>query len=167
MGNHAVTGAHQVRKWLWSRIKDLTYAGGAVFDPVSLKNQPMVPSQQVPELTNQDGPIIVYSYSMVPHIDDWYLDEERMSFTIYDHKEDRLRTLFHYIYNTLHRPDDVPREINDFLNSSGYSPFEFKSMNAVAATGPDTFDSEGGRAGAMVVIGYQFTVDSDDNGMRT
>lgn len=177
MADYRTIGAHQINKWLWSVLKEFEYkpankAFNAYKDSGNASGiamTPIIPTQQQPAFTNIAGgaPFIVYNYTMSPYPSEWWLCREQCAYVIYDDNEERLRAIQNYMIDLMKRMDWTAREIN----GSGLIPggFDFKYIQLMSASGPDEFSSEGGRQGAMVVIGYEYTVDinsEEGNGLR-
>lgn len=177
MTDYLTIGAHQINRWLWDTVKTFEYKTGVkAFDKYKgsgnssgINLVPIIPTQQQPEFTNiADGaPFIVYNYIMNNYSDEWWMCREQCAYIIYDNDEERLRAIHAYLADLLKRVDWTAKNIN---SSSVVSPnFDFKYVSLTSASGPDEFDTEGGRQGAMVVIDYEYTVDingQEGNGLR-
>lgn len=177
MSNYRVSGAHQVNKWLWAKIQNLPYKGGFVFDKYvphgDVPLVPFVPSQQLPEFTNIAGgaPFIVYTYSQYGSGNDWFISEDQIAYVIYDNDEERLRTLHTYMVDLLKRADWTAQEINDWFQANqepgtSADPFDFKTVQILSGNGPEPFETQDGRQGAIIVVRATYTHDLQQNGMR-
>jgi hypothetical protein len=168
-----------LNKWLWSKLKDLPYKGGYAFGKYvphgTIGLVPIIPSQQLPEFTEIAGgaPFIVYNYTDLDTGDAWFTQEQQVAYVIYDNDEERLRTIDAYMVNLLQRMDWTAQEVNDYiLNPNTQEPgtnadhYEFKSVLVTSANGPEPFEQQGGRQGALVVARIMFTHDMDSTGMR-
>lgn len=166
--DYSLVGAHLLRKWLWSKLEGFVWNGTdqafVDYGPGKVNLIPIIPSQQVPELTDVAGgaPFIVYNYVQQGY-DEWWRCRETCAFAIYDANEARLRAIFNYMVDLLKRYDITASEINDF---TGASPFEFKYVRVATAVGPGNFTDEGGRLGAQVVAGYEYTHPVGSTGLR-
>jgi len=177
--DYRTVGAHQINKWLWSRLKDYEYPAGLSMTPMKAFNAygtgvgqknliPIVPTQQQPQLLDISGgaPFIVYNYIISTRASEWWLTREQCAYVIYDNDEARLRAIHGYMIDLLRRQDWTARDVNNA--SSTDKRFDFKYVKMTSAAGPDEFSTEGGRQGAMVVIDYEYTMDmnTDSSGLR-
>jgi hypothetical protein len=177
--DYRTVGAHQINKWLWSKLKDYEYPAGLPAKPTKafgaygtgtgqLNLTPIVPTQQQPQLLDISGgaPFIVYNYIVSPYASEWWLCREQCAYVIYDNDEARLRAIQGYMVDLLKRMDWTARDVNNAASTD--RRFDFKFVQMTSASGPDEFSTEGGRQGAMVVINYEYTMDmqTDDSGLR-
>lgn len=156
-----------MNRWLWGQLRDFELKSGEKafknYAPHgSLNLIPIVPTQQDPTFTNiaKGAPFIVYNYITSHGVDEWWVSREQASFIVYDNNESRLRAISSYMTALLRRGDWTARNINDFISPS---TFDFKFVEVLSASGPDEFTQEGGRQGAMVVVRYEYTVNTDTN----
>lgn len=175
--NYRTTGAHQLNKWLWSELKNLPYKSEFAFQKYAPHGTvplvPIIPSQQLREFTEIAGgaPFIVYNYTDIDAGSTWYVQEQMVAYVIYDNDEERLRAIHTYMNDLLRRMDWTAKDINNFL-MGGIEPgtqadqFDFKSVYVTSANGPEPFENQGGRQGALVVARAMFTHDMNDSGMR-
>ncbi|QIN94588.1 hypothetical protein PP460_gp216 [Streptomyces phage Muntaha] len=177
--DYRTVGAHQINKWLWSKLKDYEYPAGFPATPTKAfgaygtgtgqKNIiPIVPTQQQPQLLDISGgaPFIVYNYITSPYSSEWWLTREQCAYVIYDNDEARLRAIQGFMVDLLRRMDWTARDVNSAATTD--RRFDFKYVQMTSASGPDEFSTEGGRQGAMVVVNYEYTMDmqTDDSGLR-
>jgi hypothetical protein len=178
MTDYRTVGAHQINKWLWSKLQSFEYKTNtkAFSDYKDSGNTdgydlvPILPSQQKPQIfdiTKGLSPFIVYTYMMSPYASEWWMCREQCAYIIYDSNEERLRAIHSYMIDLLKRMDWTARELNNSNDIS--SLFDFKYVQVSSATGPDEFSTEGGEQGAMVIANYEYTTDMDSsegNGLR-
>lgn len=160
-----------MNKWLWTKLQNLPYKGGYAFAKYAphgtIPLVPFVPSQQLPEFTDIAGgaPFIVYTYSINNSGLQWFVRDEQVAYVIYDNDEERLRTIHTYMVDLLCRMEWTAQEINDYLQMGAGEPgtsgdlFDFKTVSVFAGNGPQPFESEGGRQGAMIVCRLSYTHD--------
>lgn len=168
MSDYRTVGAHQINKWLWSKLWDFEYKPGekafAAYAPNgSINLVPFIPTQQQPQFTNIAGgaPFVVYNYIMSSYTSDWWMCREQCAYVIYDNNEERLRAIHTYMTDLLRRMDWTAKAVNN--NAATPANFDFKYVQLTSATGPDEYSEDGGRQGAMAVINYEYTVDLDPN----
>lgn len=171
--DYRTVGAHQINKWLWSKLKDWEYktstkafdAYGTATGKINLV--PIIPAQQLPEFTNISGgaPFIVYAYTRSTSAKSFHMHSERATFVVYDNDEERLRAVHGYVFDLLRRLDVTADEINTYLGGS--SVFSFKFVQASMASSPEPFTQEGGRQGATISISYDYTLELGSTGLRT
>jgi hypothetical protein len=177
MADYLTVGVHQINKWLWLNLKSFEYkTGQKAFtaykdsgNASGINLIPIIPTQQQPEFVDISGgaPFIVYNYIMSSYPSEWWICREQCAYVIYDNDEERLRAIHAYMADLLKRVDWTAKNINN--SSSTSSKFDFKYVQLTNASGPDEFNTEGGRQGAMVVIDYEYTTDingNEGNGMR-
>lgn len=179
MAEYRVVGAHEINKWLWSKLKDFEYKTGvkAFADYKDSGNDdgyvivPIVPGHQWPQMSDITGnksPYIVYNYIMSSYSSEWWLCREQCAYVIYDSDEERLRGIHAYMIDLLKRVDWTARDINNYQSPSN---FDFKFVQLTSASGPDDYavTTEKSFQGAMVVVNYEYTTDmstEEGNGMR-
>jgi hypothetical protein len=166
-----------MNKWLWKKLQDLSYKGGFAFEKYAphgtIPLVPIIPTQQLPEFTEIAGgaPFIVYNYTDLDTSPQWFMQEQMVAYVVYDEDEERLRAIHTYMVDLLRRMDWTARDINDFL-MTGIEPgtqadqFDFKTVYVTTANGPEPFEQQGGRQGALIVARTSFTHDLDASGMR-
>lgn len=180
MAEYRVVGAHEINKWLWSKLKNFEYKPGvkAFKDYKDSGNSagynivPIVPGYQWPQMSDITGnksPYIVYNYIMSGYSSEWWLCREQNAYIIYDSDEERLRAINAYMADLFKRMDWTARDLNDSPDVS--DKFDFKFVQLTTASGPDDMDvtTELTLRGAMVVINYEYTTDmstAEGNGMR-
>lgn len=184
VNDYSVSGAHQLNKWVWSRLReDLSSEFTVYLDPTKPTNRlvPIIPSQQLPTFTEIAGgaPFMIYNYSNVGTGDVWE-SQDAVGYVVYDDKEDRLRTIHNYMVRLLSRRDWTAADINTYLDSEARrtgepNEFDFKWVNLDSAAGPQPFESEGGRHAALIMVTASYVRDfsgdprllGDGLGMRT
>lgn len=168
MVDYRNNGAHQINKYLWSKLKTFVYDGtnlafaDFVGSPPAVNIVPIIPTQQVPEVVDIVGgaPFIVYNFRENPKLDFW-LSRETLSYVIYDANEQRLRAIRNYMVDLLKRYDWSAQDVNDYMASQSITGFEFKEIHIFTATGPGVTTDEGGRQTASVVVSYIYASDND------
>jgi hypothetical protein len=181
MADYRTVGAHQMNKWLWSKLQAFEYKPGVKAfgdykdsgNPAGYAINPIIPAYQwaqIVNITKNQSPYIVYNYLTTPYDMQWWISREQCAYAIYDGNEERLRAIQAYMVDLLRREDWTAREIN---MSGKISPnFDFKSVRLTSAVGPDDIghqNSEDPATGVMVVVNYEYTVDmstAEGNGMR-
>ncbi len=174
MTDYRTMGAHQMNKWLWSKLQDFEYKPGvkafsAYGTGTGKKNlTPIIPTQQQPQFLDIAGgaPFLVYNYIISAYASEWWLCREQCAYVIYDNDEERLRAIHGYMVDLLRRMDWTARDINSSPTTDGR--FDFKYVQLTSASGPDEFSTEGGRTGAMVVVNYEYTMElkTDSSGLK-
>jgi hypothetical protein len=178
--DYRVVGAHEINKWLWSKLKNFEYKPSvkAFKDYKDSGNSagynivPLVPGYQWPQMSDITGnksPYIVYNYIMSSYASEWWICKEQCAYVIYDFDEERLRAIHAYIIDLMKRMDWTARELN--ISSDVSDKFDFKYVQLTSASGPDDFavTTEKTLRGAMVVVSYEYTTDmstQEGNGMR-
>jgi hypothetical protein len=175
MTDYKLVGAHQINKWLWSKLKDFEYkpgvkAFGAYQGSGNTSGYPAIPiipgAQSVPfyNMTQGKAPFLVYNYITSGYNSEWWICREQCAYVIYDNGEDadqRLVSILHYMIDLLKRMDWTARNIN---HSGTTDPrFDIKFVQLTSASGPDDFQLTEDKSlrGVMVVINYEYTVDMD------
>lgn len=168
MADYRSSGAHQLNKYLWSKLKDFQYDGvNYAFAEYrgttpTIPLVPIIPTQQIPEFTDISGgaPFIVYNFRENPKGDYW-LTRETCSYVVYDPDEDRLRAIKNYISDLFKRWDWAAQNVNSYMSANSVTGFDFKEIHVFTATGPNTATDEGGRQTASIVVSYIYAVDND------
>ncbi|AXG66153.1 hypothetical protein SEA_ANNADREAMY_32 [Streptomyces phage Annadreamy] len=180
MADYRTVGAHQINKWLWSKLKTYEYKPGVKAfadykdsgNPTGYAVTPIIPNfqtAQITTITKNQSPYIVYNYVQNPYDSEWWMCREQCAYMIYDGNEERLRGIQNYMADLLKRMDWTARDLN--YSGTVASNFDFKYVRLVATSGPDDLgeEVEDVNPAAMVVINYEYTVDmntAEGNGMR-
>lgn len=173
MADYRTSGAHQLNKWLWSKLQNFIYNGTdkafADYGVSGIDAVPIVPAQQQPELMEIVGgaPFIVYNYRQVPY-SEWWTCQENCAYAIYDSDEERLRAIQNYLVQLLKRQDWAAADVNAYLGSS--SKFDFKTIWVSSSQSPSPETDLGGRHGATISVSYKYTANLDGiehSGLRT
>jgi hypothetical protein len=178
MADYSSIGTYQLNRWLLSKLKDLTWVNDStgnqekVFKAYTIAGgsspvPPMAQGAPLPEHTNLAGgpPFIVFSYSTGSGVT-WERVREQAAYVIWDSNTLRLRIIQNFMVNLLNRFDWTASDVNDFLNATTPSPFDFKYVQMTTATSPDPALSEQGRQKGLVVAAFEYTRDIDQRGMR-
>ena len=179
MADYASIGTYQLNRWLLSKLKDLTWTNDQTgnqekvfkayqFAGGSVTMSPIIQGAQVPDFTNLAGgpPFIVFSYSTGAGVT-WERIREQAAYVIWDSNTLRLRIIQNYMRDLLARYEWTAEEVNDYLNASATSPFDFKYVQITTVTSPDPALSEQGRQKGLVVAAFEYTRDMDQRGMRS
>lgn len=163
--DYQVSGIHQINRWLWQNLraalpddfKAYTTPGHAANGLV-----PIIPSQQLPQFTNIVGgaPFMIYNYSVEGGEQVWET-RDKIGYVIYDDNESRLRRIHNFMVQLLKRMDWTAADVNFFLDSTATvenpNEFDFKWVQVDNAAGPQPFENEGGRHGALIMATASYT----------
>jgi hypothetical protein len=179
MADYTSIGTYQLNRWLVSKLKDLTWINDVtgnqekVFKAYTIAGgsspvPPLVQGAPLPEHFNISGgpPIIVFSYSTGAGVS-WERKREQAAYVIWDANTLRLRVIQNYMNDLLSRYEWTAEEVNDYLNSTSVSPFDFKYVQVTTATSPDPAISEQGRQKGLIVAAFEYTRAMDQRGMRS
>jgi hypothetical protein len=180
MTDYKLVGAHQINKWLWSKLKTFEYKPGVKAfgqyqgsgNSAGYPAIPIIPGTQSVafyNMTQGKAPFMVYNYIMSGYSSEWWLCREQCAYVIYDTDDERLISILHYMTDLLKRMDWTARNIN--TSGTTDARFDIKYVQLTSATGPDDFEvrEDLSLRGVMLVINYEYTVDMDTaegSGMR-
>lgn len=137
MVNYAKDAVVEVRNYLWHKIKqDEILLANDYLDGNGNTIVPIIPVQQVPEMTNfflgptsanEDNKThIVYDKIGISYEDNWTICCEQIIFTIYAIDYEKITIMRNYMMDLFRRMDESARDINAW---TGKSPeFKFHSV---------------------------------------
>lgn len=180
---YSLSGAHVLNRWVWEKLridfandfkKYLTQPTSTTPNP-AYGLVPIIPSQQLPEFTNISGgaPFMIYNYSIEGGTQVWE-GRDQVGYVIYDDDEARLRRIHNYMVQLLKRMDWTAADVNSFIARStitSFKEFDIKWVQVTNAAGPQPFESEDGRHGALIMCTVSYTrdlignIDSLGNGL--
>lgn len=124
---------------------------------------PIVPLSDEPELSDFDGPHIVYGYTNDTTGDRWFNSSGTMTFAIYDDNFRRLGKTLNILQAAFERADESARDVNHFLHSFTFNaaqPFRdtirFGCIEIGFVEGGTPETSEGGRQSALINIRFDY-----------
>lgn len=163
--DYNVSGVHQINKWLWHVLRNERAAEFAAYLTTGSRSYglvPVIPSQQMPQFTDIAGgaPFMIYNYSIEGGTQIWE-NRDQIGYVIYDDNEARLRRIHNYMVQLLKRMEWTAADINVYLDSIATTEepneFDFKWVQVNSAAGPQPFESEGGRHGALIMATATYT----------
>lgn len=154
----AVSPAYLIRSYAWEVLRandpgtwNKDKYGGLI---------PIVPLAEEPELSEYDGPHIVYGYANDPTGDLPARKGGSLTFAIYDQNFRRLTKTITVLQTAFERKDETARDVNEYTSS--LAPFigiTFGFIDIGFVEGGSPEESEGGRQSALVNIRYEYHVD--------
>lgn len=177
MSDYKSIGTYELNRFLLSKLKDLewkptpsttekvfkayTMSGGTSVVP------PLAQGAPQPAQINLAGgpPFIVFGYSTGAGVS-WERKREQAAYVVWDADTARLAVIQNYMINLLERFDTTAEEVNDFLNATNQSLYDFKYVQVTTATSPDPAITEQGRQKGLVVAAFEYTREMDQRGMR-
>lgn len=158
-----------LRQYAWALLKandpavwDESNYGGVV---------PIVPLSDEPELSDFDGPHIVYGYTGDTTGDHWMESSGTMTFAVYDDNFRRLGKTLNILHAAFERADDSAKDVNHYLDTVSLDgsthPFRntirFGCIEIGFVEGGIPETTEGGRQSGLLNIRFDFFVDYDVN----
>lgn len=151
---------------------DYAYAVLNANDPVTWDREkyggliPIVPLSEEPELSDYDGPRIVYDYSMTDTGTLYQRGRGTVSFAILDHNYRRLTRAMNILQESFGRLDESARDVNDWLErrkpvADFDVSFGFIRVPFAESGTPET--EEGGRQVGVVGLAFDYFVEYDIN----
>lgn len=123
---------------------------------------PIVPLAEEPELTQYDGPHIVYGYSLNPIRDLHARRGGSMAFVVYDQNFRRLTQTLTTLAEAFGRYDESARDINRFTaKNPAFIGMTFGYVSLAMFDGGSPEQTEGGRQSGIVNIRFEYHVDYD------
>lgn len=103
-----------------------------------------------------DLPFINYTVTLEPRTMN-YISCGQLTYTIYTHDIEKLREIAGFVIDLMDRRDWAATDLNDYLVADITNNFWFQNLFVASAVGPMESDSDGGRHGFMIVIGFDYT----------
>lgn len=157
IGKWDLAGVHGLRQYIWYLLQEeLEWTaenyGGLV---------PIVTPEQQPEMTAFNKPFIVYAYSKKMGSNNYFLESEVASFTIFSQSEKDIRQVLNLLDTKFDKRDEAAYELNEFISQSSldvqYKYFDYKTIWVSAFQGPAPESEEGGRRDGVININVTYT----------
>lgn len=155
-----LTGVHALNRFLWSKLQsDLEWNsanyGGLI---------PIVVPQQQPEFNNYNAPYVVYNYTHQTGGEDFWLQEEQISYAIYSANEKEIRQFINLMKTYFERRDESAALINNWILTPGntnvdarHKRFDYKYTYVISTSGAQPAVTEGGRMDGLVILRIAYT----------
>lgn len=151
-----LTGVHGLNKFLWAKLQaelgwDKTNYGGLT---------PITVPQQQPEFNNYNAPYVVYNYSHQSTGENFWEQEEQVSYAVYSAEESDIRQFINVIREYLNRRDESAGLINDYIRANGSDEnkrFDYKYTYVISTSGAQPAVTEGGRMDGLVIVRICYT----------
>lgn len=158
---YTVAAVHPIRAFLWDRLSaDL---GMSKLGDPNNGIVPIIPSQQVPQVTQYAEPFIVYNWVTEPQGVDWYFQADQMIFLVYSEEEEEIRIVVNYMRDLFEKYDESARPINEWIANQSYEPykaFHYKYINVLQGSGGVLpMETEDGRQESMITLHVTYTVE--------
>lgn len=124
---------------------------------------PIVPLAEEADLSEFDGPKIVYEYTIANNGPAYYKNRGTMSFAVMDDNFRRLTKTMTTLQAAFERHDETARDINAFIAASPLSGIGFGSVSLGFVDGGTPEEHEGGRQVGIISITFDYFVDYDVN----
>lgn len=120
--------------------------------------RPIIPVQQVPEFNSMDPeiPYIVYSGRSMPMIDQWWISQDEITYTIWGNDLDTINDVAIELFDIFRRLDESADDINNYLQSIGRNDFRFHFVRVMGDFTPEAATTEGGRFGHPITFRYEY-----------
>lgn len=157
IGKWDLSGVHGLNKYVWELLKD--ELGWSTVDYGGLT--PITTPEQQPEFNAFDKPFIVYSFAKKMGGNNYLIESEIASYTIYSqHSMDILRVLT-MLDAKLDKRDETAEELNAFISASTLDPeykkFDYKTLWISGIQGPQPVTEEGGRRDGLINVNMNYT----------
>lgn len=125
---------------------------------------PIVPLNEEPELTEFDGPRIIYDFTTTETGVTYYRGRGTVTFAIRDHNYRRLTRAMNILTESLGRFDESARDVNEYITMSGV-PFglSFGHIRVPFSEAGTPESEEGGMMTAVVGIAFDYFTEYDIN----
>jgi hypothetical protein len=165
IGKWDLSGVHGLRRYIWQLLQDeLGWSIDNYNVSVEGKTVQMVPiitPEQQPEMTSINAPFLVYSYAKKQGSNNYFLEQEVASFTVYSPNEKDIRQVINMLDAKFDKRDEAARELNGFIGSAdldpAYKDFDYKTLWVSGIQGPQPQNEEGGRRDGVVNINITYT----------
>lgn len=125
---------------------------------------PIVPLAEERELSEYNGPHIVYGYAEDATGTFYAMKSGSLSLAVYDDSFRRLTRTMNILNTAFERHDESARDVNSFTTDyleGAYLGIRFGSINVSFVDGGSPEEEEGGRQSAIINIRYSYFVDYD------
>jgi hypothetical protein len=164
-GKWDLASVHPLNAFLWNELESefgMSESDYAVTEmPQGLV--PIIPSQQIPLLTRQEKPFLVYNWTTEDQGVDWYLQHDQIMYLVYSEEEKEIRQLVNFMRSLFEKFDESAAPVNHFVRNStsdNWKRFNYKYIQVLSGSGGALpLGSEGGRQESMVSIRVTYTVE--------
>ena len=164
MADYRYSGVHVLNDFISSRLMTEGILDPGLYNGIT----PFFPTQQTAFTNVLPSTFFIYNYQKTGREDLFPLKVEQAVYTAYDTESTRLRNVLNYMTDLLSRMDVTAQEVNDYANARGEYPneFDFKYVRVISGNSPEPFTMPEGRLASTLVCRYEYTVASDNAGMR-
>lgn len=165
IGKWELSGVHGLRRYIWQLLQDelgwklSDYTIMVEGKPVQMV--PIITPEQQPEFNSIDKPYIIYAYSKRQGSNNYFLEQEIASFTIYSNAEKDIRQAINMLDAKFDKRDEAAQELNKYISAAGLDPaygyFDYKTLWVSGIQGPQPQTEEGGRRDGVININITYT----------
>lgn len=149
--------AYLLRAYTWALLKrnDSTTWDESKYGGL----EPIVPLNEEPELSEYDGPYIVYGYTTDFAGSNPAAARGSLAYAIYDQNFRRLTKTMNILTTAFEREDEAARDVNAFTSSiPQFRGLRFSFIRLGFVEGGTPEETEGGRQSAIITIQYEYYV---------
>jgi hypothetical protein len=166
MADYTKIAFSDIRAYLWQKLQDegILDPNDYWIDKMQAKVNPIIPSQQIPEMHNllPGVPYIIYDIESVEYTEDFWICEEVAVLTVVGDSYTKIYSIIELIKDLLRRYDISGRDINNFNPNS---PFIFLKSYISSIISPN-IGAEGDNQTAEIEITYCYTRPIDESSYR-
>lgn len=152
---------YALRSYIWALLK--------ANEPTTWKESeygglvPIVPLNEEPDLSEFDGPRIIYDFSIGDPGTLYARGRGSMTLAIRDHNYRRLTRTMNIVQAALERNDESARDVNDWIEAFADFDISFGTISIGFAESGTPETEEGGYMVGIVSIDYDFFLDWNVN----
>lgn len=173
MVDYKKDAAVEIRNYLWYKLKqDNILTASDYIDGNANTIVPIIPVQQVPEMTNFFlGPTsatsdnkthIVYDKIGISYEENWVICCEQIVFTVYAIDYEKITTIRNFMMDLFRRMDESARDVNSWSEKS--PEFKFHSIYIADISPTQPSEEIQGFLAEEIVLEIKYSRDADKNG---
>lgn len=151
-----LTGVHGLNKFIWAKLQSELEWSASNYGGLT----PITVPQQQPEFNNYNAPYVVYNYNHQSTGDDFWMNEEQISYAVYSADEKDIRRFINLMKTYFERRDESAGLINDYIRANGSAEnkrFDYKYTYVISTSGAQPAVTEGGRMDGLVILRIAYT----------
>ena len=119
---------------------------------------PVIPSQQLPELTQYNHPFLVYAFSEGPTREPECITGGTVTYAIYSVDDRDIISIINIMREAFKNFDDTASDVNVYKRPNIiFREILFTSIHVGMVEGPSPAQSEGGRSSGFITLRYSYS----------
>lgn len=166
MTKYQETARSILNSFLWNELQQANILDNSDYRPDDFAKEivPIIPAQEIPEFNNliPDQTYIIYDYEINDYMDQWWVCEESMMYSIVGTKFSKVSEIIELMVDLFRRKDLSGKDLQTY--NTNPTKIKFYSICLDSVSSPSPAETEGGRIIATVQITYKYSREVNSSG---